>query len=100
MDEHALDCIRKAGRIVGEARELGVSLVAANVPLVKVAEETEAYIYERGAKLAFPTNISINDVAAHFLRTCTTRRDSRTGTWSKWTSVRLWTAILEIPPRP
>ena len=66
MDEHALDCIRKAGRISGEARELGVSLVAANVPLVKVAEETEAYIYGKGAKLAFPTNICINDVAAHF----------------------------------
>ena len=66
MDEHALDCIRKAGRIAGGARELGVSLVAANVPLVKVAEETETYIYEKGAKLAFPTNISINDIAAHF----------------------------------
>ena len=66
MDEHALDCVRKAGRIAGEARELGISLVALNVPLVKVAEETEAYIYEKGAKLAFPTNISINDIAAHF----------------------------------
>jgi methionyl aminopeptidase len=66
MDEHALDCIRKAGRIAGGARELGVNLVAANVPLVKVAEETEAYIYEKGARLAFPTNISINDIAAHF----------------------------------
>ena len=66
MDEHALDCVRKAGRIAGEARELGVSLVAANVPLVKVAEETEGYIYSKGAKLAFPTNICINDIAAHF----------------------------------
>ena len=66
MDEHALDCVRKAGRIAGEARELGVGLVAANVPLVKVAEEVEAYICEKGAKVAFPTNLSINDVAAHF----------------------------------
>ena len=66
MDEYALDCVRKAGRIAGEARELGVSLVAPNVPLVKVAEEVEAYILEKGAKWAFPTNLSINDVAAHF----------------------------------
>jgi methionyl aminopeptidase len=66
MVEHALDCVRKAGRIAGEARELGISLVAPNVPLVKVAEEIEAYIYEKGAKLAFPTNLCINDVAAHF----------------------------------
>jgi methionyl aminopeptidase len=66
MDEHALDCVRKAGRIAGEARELGVSLVAPNVPLVKVAEEVEAYICEKGARVAFPTNLSINDVAAHF----------------------------------
>jgi methionyl aminopeptidase len=66
MDEHALDCVRKAGRIAGEARELGISLVAPNVPLVKVAEEVEGYIYDKGAKLAFPCNLSINDVAAHF----------------------------------
>ena len=66
MDEHALNCVRKAGRIAGEARELGISLVAPNVSLVKVAEEVEAYICEKGAKVAFPTNLSINDVAAHF----------------------------------
>ncbi len=83
MDEHALDCVRKAGRIAGEARELGISLVAPNVPLVKVAEEAEAFICEKGAKVAFPTNLSVNDVAAHFSPNL--HDDSRfpAGMWSR-----------------
>jgi methionyl aminopeptidase len=66
MDEHALECVRKAGRIAGEARELGVSLVAPGRTLTSVANEVEAYIMSKGARLAFPANISINEIAAHF----------------------------------
>lgn len=66
MDEHALECVRKAGAIAGEARELGAGMVDDGISLVKVAEETEALILKRGAGLAFPVNISINEVAAHF----------------------------------
>jgi methionyl aminopeptidase len=66
MDEHALECVRKAGSIAGEARELGVSLVAQGRTLASVANEVEAYIMVKGAKPAFPVNISINEVAAHF----------------------------------
>ena len=66
MDEHALECVRKAGAIAGEARELGVSLVAPGRTLASLANEVEAYIMDRGAKPAFPVNISINEVAAHF----------------------------------
>ncbi|KAF5053377.1 Methionine aminopeptidase [anaerobic digester metagenome] len=66
LDEHALDCIRKAGRLSAEARELGRSLVAEGVKLRDVAEGMELHILEHGGKLAFPVNISLNAMAAHF----------------------------------
>jgi methionyl aminopeptidase len=66
MDEHALESVRKAGAIAGEARDLGISKVDEGVTLTSVAEEVEALILKRGAGIAFPTNISINDIAAHF----------------------------------
>ncbi|NLX48059.1 MAG: type II methionyl aminopeptidase [Euryarchaeota archaeon] len=66
LDENARDCIRKAGRLSGEARELGRSLVSEGVKLRDVAEEMEMHILEHGGKLAFPVNLSLNDMAAHF----------------------------------
>jgi methionyl aminopeptidase len=66
MDEHEIDCLRKAGAISKEARELGASLVKEGGRLVDVAEEVEALIIRRGARPAFPVNIGINDVAAHY----------------------------------
>jgi methionyl aminopeptidase len=66
MDEHEIDCLRKAGAISKDARELGASLVKEGGRLVDVAEEVEALIIRRGARPAFPVNIGINDVAAHY----------------------------------
>ncbi len=66
MDEHALECLRKAGAISRDARELGIGLVEEGKRLVDVANEIEAYIIHLGARPAFPVNIGINDVAAHF----------------------------------
>ena len=66
MDEHALECLRKAGAISREARELGVGLVDEGKRLVDVENEVEAFIVHRGARPAFPVNIGVNDIAAHF----------------------------------
>ncbi len=66
LDEHGQDCIRKAGRLSSEARELGRSLVAEGARLRDVAESMELHILEHGGKLAFPVNISLNEIAAHF----------------------------------
>ena len=65
LDEHARDCIRKAGRLSGEARELGRSLVSEGVKLRDVAERMELHILEHGGKLAFPVNISLNEMDVH-----------------------------------
>ncbi|MBU4190092.1 MAG: type II methionyl aminopeptidase [Candidatus Thermoplasmatota archaeon] len=66
MDKEIVGKYRKAGKIAGEAREYGISLVKENTLLLDVAEKIEKYIIEKGAKPAFPVNIGINDVAAHY----------------------------------
>jgi methionyl aminopeptidase len=66
MDEHELECLRRAGAISREARELGASMVKEGGKWVEVADEVEAFILRKGAKPAFPVNLGINDTAAHF----------------------------------
>ncbi len=66
MDAEAVAAHRKAGAISREARELGASMIAEGVKLVDVAEAVEELIIKRGGKPAFPVNIGINDVAAHY----------------------------------
>lgn len=56
----------KAGKIAAECLEFGRKLIKVNGSLLEVAEKVEEKIYEMGGKPAFPVNISINDVAAHF----------------------------------
>lgn len=65
-----LEKLRRAGRISGEARELGMSLVGEGVKLYDVAQEVEGYIREHGCGLAFPCNISRNEMAAHYTPSC------------------------------
>ncbi len=55
-----------AGRIACECLEYGASLIKKDVKLVDVAEKIEAKIREMGAIPAFPVNISLNEIAAHY----------------------------------
>ncbi len=66
MDSTVLEKYRKAGKIAAEARDYGASLLKAGAKLLDIAEKVEKKIYELGGKPAFPVNISINRVAAHF----------------------------------
>lgn len=66
LNSEQLEKLRKAGRVAGTARELGMAMVAEGVKLYDVAEEVEGYIKSHGCKLAFPCNISINEIAAHY----------------------------------
>ncbi|MDH7509350.1 MAG: type II methionyl aminopeptidase [Methanomassiliicoccales archaeon] len=66
MNEYALQCLKKAGAIAGEARQLGLDLIDEGVRYLDLAVEVEEFIKRRGAKPAFPVNISVNEVAAHY----------------------------------
>ncbi|WP_455391613.1 type II methionyl aminopeptidase [[Eubacterium] cellulosolvens] len=66
MDQDIFDKYRQAGRIAREAREFGKTLIKEDVSLLEVAIKIEELIVKRGARVAFPVNIAIDDVAAHF----------------------------------
>ena len=66
MKAETLEKYRLAGKITGEARDYGLSLIKEGVELLHVAEEVENFIITKGAQPAFPTNIAIDDIAAHF----------------------------------
>ena len=56
---------RKAGRAVGRALQAGAELIEADVTYLEVAERMEDMI-RREAEMAFPVNVSVNEVAAHY----------------------------------
>lgn len=66
LDEEALQNYRKAGKILAEVREEIKKIVKPGVKLVEIAELAERLIVERGARPAFPCNVSVNEVAAHY----------------------------------
>ena len=61
-----LEKLRKAGAVSAAARDLGCSLCEPGAKLYDVAQEVEGYICKHGCGLAFPCNVSRNEIAAHY----------------------------------
>jgi len=66
MDEEIREKYIRAGKIASEARDFGANMIKPGVSLLEVANKVESKILEKGAGIAFPTNISINEIAAHY----------------------------------
>ncbi|MCL2333592.1 MAG: type II methionyl aminopeptidase [Candidatus Methanoplasma sp.] len=66
LNAEELSKLRKAGEVAAAARSLGMDMVKEGVKLYDVAQEVEGYIRSKGCGLAFPCNISINEIAAHY----------------------------------
>jgi len=66
MDDEALGKYRTAGAIAREVREWSKGLLKPGASIFEIAEAIEARIVEKKAGLAFPVNICINDVTAHY----------------------------------
>ena len=66
MDDEVYENYLLAGRIAAEARDYGKNLIRSGVSFLEVAESVESKILEKNAGIAFPVNLSVNDVAAHF----------------------------------
>lgn len=58
--------LKKAGKIAKNALRLSEKLLKPETPLLEIADTIEQYIMDHGGYPAFPVNISINDVAAHY----------------------------------
>ncbi|MCD6477080.1 MAG: type II methionyl aminopeptidase [Candidatus Aenigmarchaeota archaeon] len=66
MEKEIIEKYVKAGLIAKQAREYGVKLIKDGARALDIAEAVERKIRELGGEIAFPTNISINDLAAHY----------------------------------
>jgi methionyl aminopeptidase len=58
--------IIQAGKIAQDVKKYIRPLIKKNTPLLEIAEKIEDKIIELGGKPAFPTNLSINEIAAHY----------------------------------
>lgn len=66
MDDITLEKYLKAGKIASEARNFGASKIVVGVKLIDVCDDVEKKIFELGGVPAFPAQISLNNVAAHY----------------------------------
>ena len=58
--------ILKAGKIASEVKKYARTIVKSGIPLYEIAEKIEEKIKEKGGKPAFPVNLSIDNIAAHY----------------------------------
>jgi len=66
LSEDMLDHYLKAGRIASEVRHQAKNSVKAGASILQICETVEGDIWKRGGKPAFPCNVCVNDVAAHY----------------------------------
>lgn len=57
----------KAGKIAAKALKYGASLIKPGASWIEVADNIEKKIIDLGGGIAFPAQMSLNDVAAHFI---------------------------------
>ena len=66
LPEDVLQRYMRAGRIAKEVREKAKKIVREGASALQICEAVESWIRDRGGRPAFPCNICINDVAAHY----------------------------------
>ena len=85
MDDTIYEKYRHAGKIAAKARDYGAELVKEEVSILEVATKIESMILGNGGGLAFPVNISINEIAAHY----SPRHDDTSSVFKKGDVVKL-----------
>ena len=66
LDKDALEKYKRAGKILAETREEMKRFVREGMPIIEVCEKAENLIRKKGAEPAFPCNVSVNEIAAHY----------------------------------
>src|SRR5256885_16675710 len=65
-DAEALNSFRKSGQIIAKLRKEVPDIVKPGKHALRICVEIESRIRELGGKPAFPVNIGINEIAAHY----------------------------------
>src|SRR5205809_4115011 len=66
FDTQALGSFRKSGEIVARLRKEVPVMVKPGVSFLRICDELEQKMRDHGGKPAFPVNVGINEVAAHY----------------------------------
>jgi methionyl aminopeptidase len=66
MDQEELDKYQKSGKIASEVREWSKALIKENANILDIANKIESKINELGGEIAFPANVCINEITAHY----------------------------------
>jgi len=66
MEKEIVDFYLKAGKIGAEVKKFTRGFVKPGMKLIEIAEKIEGKIEELGGKCAFPVNLSLNEIAAHY----------------------------------
>ena len=66
MNDEIYQKYKLAGKITADARDYGAGLIRPGVSYLEVVNSIESKILDDGAGLAFPVNISVNEIAAHY----------------------------------
>jgi methionyl aminopeptidase len=66
MEKNEFESYIKAGKIAKEVKEFARGLIKPGVKLIDIANAIDSKIEELGGEPAFPVNLSINEIAAHF----------------------------------
>lgn len=61
-----IESYEKAGKIVSKVRNNAEKLIKDGLPIIELVEYVESEILKKGAGIAFPCNVSINEIAAHY----------------------------------
>lgn len=57
---------KEAGSLAKKALDIGISTIKQGVSYLEIADKIEEYIHNHGGQPAFPVNISVNNIAAHY----------------------------------
>jgi len=66
LSDDVLENYIRAGRIAAKVREKMREIVREGMPLIDICEIAENMIREMGGNPAFPCNVSVNEIAAHY----------------------------------
>jgi methionyl aminopeptidase len=66
IPEEDLQKYQRAGKISREVRKEIKKTVKEGMPIIDICEKVESLTREKGGKPAFPCNVSINEIAAHY----------------------------------
>ncbi len=65
-EEEAEEKYRRAGKIASQVREEMIPQIKIGARALDICEVAEARIVELGGGIGFPTNVSLNEIAAHY----------------------------------